>query len=55
VRVQISGSFYPNFLRNLQAGKSEVESAEMKKAQIRVYHDAEHPSQILLPVIGRSN
>jgi uncharacterized protein len=55
VRVQISGSFYPNFSRNLQNGKSEVESAEMKKAQIRVYHDAEHLSQILLPVIGELN
>ena len=51
VRVQISGSFYPNFSRNLQSGKSEVDSAEMKKARIRVYHDTEHPSQILLPVI----
>jgi putative CocE/NonD family hydrolase len=50
-RVQISGSFYPNFSRNLQSGKSEVDSAEMKKARIRVYHDTEHPSQILLPVI----
>jgi putative CocE/NonD family hydrolase len=51
VRVQISGSFYPNFSRNLQSGKSEVDSAEIKKARIRVYHDTEHPSQILLPVV----
>jgi uncharacterized protein len=55
VRVQISGSFYPNFSRNLQSGKSEVDSAEMKRAGIRVYHDTEHPSQILLPVIRRAN
>ena len=55
VRVQISGSFYPNFSRNLQSGKSEVDSAEMKKARIRVYHDTEHPSQILLPVIRRAD
>jgi len=52
LRVQISGSFYPNFSRNLQTGKSELDSAEMKKARIRLYHDAEHPSQILLPLIG---
>ena len=55
VRVQISGSFFPNFSRNLQSGKSEVESAEGKKARIRVYHDADHPSKILLPVIGSTN
>jgi uncharacterized protein len=55
VRVQISGSFSPNFSRNLQNGKSEVESAEGKKARIRIYHDADHPSQILVPVIGSAN
>jgi uncharacterized protein len=51
IRVQVSGSFYPNFSRNLQTGKSEVESAEVKKARIRIYNDAQHPSQILLPVV----
>jgi len=55
MRVQISGSFYPNFSRNLQSGKSEVDSTEMKKARIRVYHDAEHPSQIVLPIVAGVN
>ena len=53
LRLQISGSFYPNFSRNLQSGKSEVESAEMQKAHIRVYHDADRPSQIILPIITK--
>ena len=52
IRLQISGSFAPNFSRNLQSGKSEANSAEMKKANIRVFHDAAHPSQILLPVVS---
>jgi predicted acyl esterase len=51
MRVQISGSFYPNFSRNLQSGKSEVDSADAKKARIRIYSDAQHPSQIAVPVI----
>jgi hypothetical protein len=55
IRVQISGSFYPNFSRNLQSGKSEVSSAEVKAAKIVIYHDAEHPSQILLPMAGNAN
>ncbi len=55
VRVQISGSFTPLFSRNLQSGKSETESADVKKATIRVYHDAKHPSQIVLPVIRNTN
>lgn len=55
MRVQISGSFYPNFSRNLQSGKSEVDSSDSKKARIRIYSDAQHPSQIVLPIIDRSN
>ncbi|HET9409772.1 MAG TPA: CocE/NonD family hydrolase [Candidatus Sulfotelmatobacter sp.] len=52
IRLQISASFSPNFSRNLQSGKSEVTSAEMKKSNIRVFHDADHPSQLLLPVVS---
>ena len=52
VRLQISASFTPNFSRNLQTGKSEVNSSEIKKARIRVFHDASHPSQIVLPVVS---
>jgi putative CocE/NonD family hydrolase len=51
IRVQISGSFYPNFSRNLQSGKSEVDSADAKKARIRIYNDSQHPSEIVLPVV----
>ena len=51
IRLQISASFTPNFSRNLQSGKSEVNSAEMKRAHIRVFHDAKHPSQVVLPMI----
>ena len=53
IRVQISASFFPNFSRNLQSGKSEVTSAEATAASIRVYHDRAHPSRIILPIIGR--
>jgi putative CocE/NonD family hydrolase len=52
IRLQISASFTPNFSRNLQSGKSEVDSAETKKASIRVYHDAAHPSRVVLPVVS---
>jgi putative CocE/NonD family hydrolase len=52
IRLQISATFTPNFSRNLQTGKSEVNSAETKKKSIRVFHDASHPSQILLPLIS---
>jgi putative CocE/NonD family hydrolase len=51
MRLQISASFTPNFSRNLQSGKSEVNSVEMKRAHIRVFHEAKHPSQIVLPLV----
>ena len=52
IRVQISSTFFPNFSRNPQTGDLENNSAKMQKANIRIYHDAEHPSQIVLPVLG---
>jgi uncharacterized protein len=51
IRLQISASFTPNFSRNLQSGESEVNTAEMKRAHIRVFHDTKHPSQVVLPIV----
>jgi uncharacterized protein len=51
MRVQVFASFAPNFSRNLQTGKSEAASAEMKKARIRVYHGGGRKSEIVVPVV----
>jgi hypothetical protein len=53
IRVQISASFFPNFSRNLQSGKSEVTSADGRKATIELYSDAKHSSHVVLPVVGK--
>jgi uncharacterized protein len=53
IRAQVSGAFFPHFSRNLQTGESETTSARSLPALIRIYHDAKHPSRILLPVIPR--
>jgi predicted acyl esterase len=53
IRVQISGSFFPNFSRNLQTGKVEIVSAEARKATIRIYHDHAHASHVVLPIVAR--
>ena len=50
IRVQISGSFFPNFSRNPQTGESERDSATMKKSRITIYADHDHPSRITLPI-----
>lgn len=51
IRVQISASFFPNFSRNLQTGKSEVESSETTRATVRIYHSGKYSSEVILPVI----
>ncbi len=53
IRVQVSGSFFPNFSRNLQSGESEVLSGKTHKASIRVYADARRPSSVELPIVAR--
>lgn len=53
IRVQISGAFFPHFSRNLQTGQSEITSARTQVGRIRVHHDAQHASRIILPVIPR--
>jgi len=53
IRVQISASFFPDFSRNLQSGELEATSTKMHKATVRIYHDHQHPSRLILPVAER--
>jgi putative CocE/NonD family hydrolase len=53
IRVQISGAFFPHFSRNLQTGASEITSSATHIAHVRIYHDAKHPSRIVLPIVSR--
>jgi putative CocE/NonD family hydrolase len=52
IRVQVSGSFFPNFSRNLQSGELEAVSSRMQKATIRVYTGGQRGSRVILPVIN---
>jgi len=51
IEVQISGSFFPNFSRNLQSGELESRSSRMQKARITIYANKANPSRIVLPVV----
>jgi hypothetical protein len=55
IRVEVSSSNFPRFDRNLNTGKDAASSAEFVKATNTVYHDAEHPSALVLPVVPGSN
>jgi putative CocE/NonD family hydrolase len=51
VRVDVSSSNFPRFDVNGNTGENPAVSAVKLPAQNSVYHDAERPSNILLPVI----
>jgi uncharacterized protein len=51
LRVEISSSNFPHFDRNLNTGESPERGSRFVKAHNRIYHDADHPSAIVLPVI----
>ncbi len=53
IRVEISSSNFPRFDRNLNNGKDSSSSADFVKAENTIYHDAEHPSALVLPVVAR--
>ena len=53
IRVYISSSNFPRFNRNLNTGEKTFGGTRMMKAQQTIYHDAEHPSAVVLPVIPR--
>ena len=51
IRVHVTSSHFPQFDRNPNTGATFGTTAEVKVAQQTIYHDAERPSHVLLPVI----
>jgi putative CocE/NonD family hydrolase len=51
IRIEISSSNFPRFDRNPNTGAFTGNTSELRPALQTVYHDAEHPSHILLPII----
>jgi putative CocE/NonD family hydrolase len=51
IRIEVSSSDFPNFGRNLNTGKNNETTTEMRTARTRIMHSKEHPSAIVLPVV----
>lgn len=51
IRLEISSSNFPRYARNQNTGLPFGTSAEVKKAEQTIYHDAKYPSRLILPVI----
>jgi len=53
IRAWITSSFFPHVDRNPNTGHAFGEDSEIVRATQTIYHDAGHPSRIVLPVIAR--
>ncbi len=53
IRVYISSSNFPRFNRNLNTGEETMRATNMVNARQTIYHDAQRPSAIVLPIIPR--
>ena len=51
IRVEIAGSDFPRYDRNLHTGESPLTGTAMRTAHMELVHDKAHPSQIILPVL----
>ena len=52
IRLEVTSSAFPKYDRNLNTGEDIGTGTRMAIATNRVWHNAEHPSRLVLPVIG---
>ena len=53
IRLEISSSNFPRYDRNLNTGEELFTAQQMVVASQTVYHDSNHPSALILPVVPR--
>ena len=51
IRLEVSSSNFPRYDRNLNTGGDLYSETDMRVARQAVFHSAEYPSQLILPVI----
>ena len=51
IRVEVSSSNFPQFDRNPNTGSAFGADAETRVANQTIYHDTDHPSHIVLPIV----
>ncbi|MEA2593778.1 MAG: uncharacterized protein QOF01_247, partial [Thermomicrobiales bacterium] len=53
IRLEISSSNFPRFARNLNTGGDLATETDIRVANQTIFHDADHPTHLVLPVIPR--
>ncbi len=51
LRLEISSSNFPRFDRNLNTGEENATARKPVSATNTIYHDADHPSVLILPIV----
>ena len=51
LRLEISSSNFPRFDRNLNTGEDMASGQHFVTATNTIYHDAQHPSALILPIV----
>lgn len=51
IRVEVSSSKFPQYMRNLNTGGNNYDETEGVVARNTLHHTAQHPSKIVLPVV----
>src|SRR5215216_6656943 len=55
IRLYVSSSNFPRFNRNLNTGEDMMTSTRSVRAHQKIYHDREHSSALILPLIPRGS
>ena len=51
LRLEVSSSNFPRFDKNLNTGKDAPVGQKLLPATNTIYHDADHPSALILPIV----
>ena len=51
IRIEVSNSNFPKYDANPNTGHKFGQDAEMLVASQKIYHDKDHPSHVLLPIV----
>lgn len=51
LRLELCGQEFPAFDRNANTGNKPMHDTVLRTGNITVYHDAEHPAELILPVL----
>ena len=51
IRLQVSSGAHPRYARNLGVDDSAAELANSQVASQEVFHDSDHPSEVMIPVL----